>query len=144
MVAVYAGAWNASPRLRTALLPSLPRVAASVLIVEDEALVRASGVGLFADAGFRPIEAESGDDAIEVLNANSEVQLLFTDVDLPGTIDGLALAWYVRTKWPHNGIIFVSGRFVPKLRELPGGARFHQKPYDPDAVIRHARELTAA
>jgi two-component system, response regulator PdtaR len=140
MVAEYAGAYDGMRRLA----PSLLRVPASVLIVEDETLVRAMGIRLFADAGFRPIEAANGDEALERLEADTEVQLLFTDVNLPGTIDGLALAWQARDRWLHIGIVIVSGAAMPRLHELPAGCRFHRKPYNPDNVISHARELTAA
>ena len=109
MVAEYAGAYGGMRRLA----PSLSRVSASVLIVEDEALVRAMGVCLFAEAGFRPIEAANSDEALERLEADAEVQLLFTDVNLPGTIDGLALAWQARDRWPHIGII--SSSFPERL-----------------------------
>jgi CheY-like chemotaxis protein len=132
------------PRFRLPLVPSLSRVPPSVLIVEDEALVRALGVGLFVDAGFRPIEAADSDEALEILGVDSEVQLLFTDINLPGSIDGLALARQVCDRWPHIGIIFVSGRSAPQLHEFPAGCRFHGKPYDWELVVRDARELTAA
>jgi two-component system, response regulator PdtaR len=144
MLTEYAGPWNPVPRAGPPSVPSLSRVPAPVLIVEDEALVRALGVGLFADAGFRPIEAADSDEALEILGANAEVQLLFTDVNLPGSIDGLALARQVCDRWPHIGIIFVSGRSAPQLHEFPAGCRFHRKPYDWDLVVSHARELTAA
>jgi CheY-like chemotaxis protein len=72
------------------------------------------------------------------------VRLLFTDVNMPGTIDGLALARQARDRWPHIGIIVVSGQLMLKPHELPAGGRFHRKPYDPDSVVRHARDLTAA
>ena len=87
------------------LVPSLSRLPASILIVEDEALVRFLGVGMFADAGFRVIEAADSEEAFEILAADSEVQLLFTDVNLSGTIDGLALAVQVHDRWPRIGII---------------------------------------
>ena len=132
------------PRFRFPLVPSPSHVPPSVLIVEDEALVRALGVGLFADAGFRPIEAADSDEALEILGANAEVQLLFTDVNLPGPIDGLALARLVCDRWPHIGIIFVSGGSAPQLHEFSAGCRFHRKPCDWDLVVSHARELTAA
>jgi CheY-like chemotaxis protein len=122
----------------------MSRLPALVLIVEDEALVRAMGAVIFADAGFRVIEAVNGEEALEFLNADAEVRLIFTDVSLPGKIDGLALARQVRDRWPHIGIIVVSGQLMPQPYELPSGGRFHRKPYDPDAVVRHARELTAA
>jgi len=126
------------------LVSSLSRLPASILIVEDEALVRFLGVGMFADAGFRVIEAADSEEALEVLAADSEVQLLFTDVNLPGTMDGLALAAQVHDRWPHIGIIVVSGKAIPQPHELPAGCRFYRKPYDADTVIGHARELTAA
>jgi hypothetical protein len=86
------------PRFGLPLVSSLSRAPAPVLIVEDEVLVRVLGVGLFADAGFRPIEAADGEEMLEILSADSEVQLLFTDVNLPGSIDGLALARQVRDR----------------------------------------------
>jgi two-component system, response regulator PdtaR len=124
-------------------LPSLPRLAASILIVEDEALVRVLAAGMFGNAGFRVLEAANGDEALEFLDADSDVQLLFTDVNLPGTIDGLALARQVHDRWPHIGIIVVSGQPMPQPHELPIGCRFHRKPYDVNIVVRQARELTA-
>jgi len=70
--------------------------------------------------------------------------MLFIEVNMPGTIDGLAPARQVRNRWPHIGIIVVSGQSMPQPYELPAGGRFHCKPDDPDGVVRHARELTAA
>lgn len=115
-----------------------------ILVVDDEALVRFATVGIFEDAGFRMVEAVSGDQALELLTADSDVQLLFTDVTMPGAIDGLALARQVRDRWPHIAIMIVSAKPVPHAEELPAGSRFEQKPYSPDTVIRHARELTTA
>jgi CheY-like chemotaxis protein len=144
MDARNAGSWTGIPRCVLPSVPSMSRLPALVLIVEDEALVRAMGAVIFADAGFRVIEAVNGEEALEFLNADAEVRLIFTDVSLPGKIDGLALARQVRDRWPHIGIIVVSGQLMPQPYELPAGGRFHRKPYDPDAVVRHARELTAA
>jgi two-component system, response regulator PdtaR len=115
-----------------------------ILIVEDEALVRLSAAGMLADAGFRTIEAANGDEALEVLDADSDVQLLFTDVNMPGTMDGLSLARRVRDRWPHIGIMVTSSRAVSGFDGLPSGSRFEQNPYSPATVIRHARELTSA
>jgi CheY-like chemotaxis protein len=125
-------------------MSSVLHIPALVLIVEDQALVRLSGVGIFADAGFRIIEAVNSDEALEFLEADSDVQLVFTDVNMPGTIDGLALARQVHGRWPRIGIMVVSGQSMPQPHELPAGSRFHRKPYDADTVVRHARELTAA
>jgi two-component system, response regulator PdtaR len=119
------------------------RVIPLILIVEDEALVRFAAVCMFEDAGFRMMEAANSDEALELLAADSHVQLLFTDVNMPGPINGLALAQQVRERWPHIGIMVASANEVPQP-ELPIGSRFQQKPYSPDTVIRHARELTSA
>lgn len=140
----YAKPRNRIPRCVLPLVLSLARLPASILIVEDDAFVRVLGVGMLVDAGFRVIEAVDGDKALELLAADSDVQLLFTDINLPGTIDGLALARQVHDRWPHIGIIIASARPMPQLRELPAGSHFHRKPYDAEAVVRHARELTAA
>jgi CheY-like chemotaxis protein len=115
-----------------------------ILVVEDEALIRLSAVGMLEDAGFRMIEAVNSDQALELLSADSDVQLLFTDVNMPGAIDGLALARQVRDRWPHIGIMVASAIQMPQPEELPAGSRFEQKPYNPDTVVRHARELTSA
>jgi CheY-like chemotaxis protein len=86
----------------------------------------------------------NSDQALELLSADSDVQLLFTDVNMPGAIDGLALARQVRDRWPHIGIMVASAIQMPQPEELPAGSRFEQKPYNPDTVVRHARELTSA
>jgi CheY-like chemotaxis protein len=119
------------------------RIVPLILVVEDEALVRFAAVGMLEDAGFRMIEAVNGDQALELLAADSDVQLLFTDVTMPGAIDGLALARQVRARWPHIAIMIVSAKQVTRADELPPGSRFEQKPYSPDTVVRHARELTS-
>jgi two-component system, response regulator PdtaR len=140
----HAEPWSGFPRCVLPLAPSGTPDPISILIVEDEVLVRAFGAGIFADAGFRTIEAANSDEALHLLGADAKVNLLFTDVNLPGAIDGLALARQASRRWPHIGIIVVSGQSMPQPHELPAGARFHRKPYDPDIVVRHARELMAA
>jgi CheY-like chemotaxis protein len=127
------------------MLPNMTseRIVPVILVVEDEALVRLAAVGMFEDAGFRMIEAVNSDQALELLAADSDVQLLFTDVNMPGTIDGLALARQVHDRWPHIGVMVASAKQVLQPEELPAGSRFDQKPYNPDTVVRHARELTS-
>src|ERR1700722_1896200 len=100
-----------------------------ILVVEDEALVRLAAVGMLEDAGFRMIEAVNADQALELLAANPDVQLLFTDVNMPGTINGLALARQVHDRWPHIGIMVASANRVPQSDDMPAGSRFEQKPY---------------
>ena len=88
---------------------------------------------------FRIIEAANSEEALELLAMDSDVQLLFTDISMPGTIDGLALARQVHDRWPHIGIIVASAKRAPQPAELPAGSRFEQKPYGLDTIVRHAR-----
>jgi two-component system, response regulator PdtaR len=140
----FAGPWNGIPRrvLPPVLASSPPP--ATILMVEDEALVRVLGAAMLTDAGFRVVEVGDSDEALEFLESDSDVQLLFTDVSLPGAIDGLALARQVHERWPRIGIIVVSGKSLARPDELPAGGRFYRKPYDEAALVRHAHELTAA
>jgi len=115
-----------------------------ILIVEDETLVRLAAVGMLEDAGFRMVEAANSDQALELLAADSNVQLLFTDISMPGAIDGLALARMVRVRWPRIAIMVTSAMRMSRPEELPAGSRFERKPYSLDTVVRHARELTTA
>jgi CheY-like chemotaxis protein len=115
-----------------------------VLLVEDEPLVRMMGMLMFSGAGFQVLEAVDADEAWELLDAGRSVHLLFTDIHVPGLLNGLTLAYRVYRRWPRIPIIVVSGRSTPDPQQLPPGTRFHAKPYDPVKVIRHAHELLAA
>jgi CheY-like chemotaxis protein len=87
------------------------------------------------------IEAVNSGEALEALEANSDVQLPFTDVDMPGTMDGLALARQVHDRWPHIGIIVLSGKSMPQPHVQQAASSTGSSP---DTVVRHARELIAA
>jgi CheY-like chemotaxis protein len=83
-----------------------------VLIVEDEALVRMTAVDMIEEAGFEILEAANGDEAILLLEAWRDITVLFTDIEMPGSMDGLRLAQAVRARWPPIKIITTSGRCV--------------------------------
>ena len=93
--------------------------AGRVLIVEDEALVRLSARAEIEAAGFKVYEANNADEAIRILEANSDIELVFTDVDMPGSMDGVKLAHYVRTRWPPVKIIVTSGYQHVTAEQLP-------------------------
>ena len=112
--------------------PMRPSVA--VLIVEDEPLIRMGTVYLIEDAGFEVYEAGSADAAIALLELHKEIRLIFTDVDMPGSMDGLKLAHAVRNRWPPIKIIVTSGRERIAEQDLPAGGRFFAKPYDPGEI----------
>jgi DNA-binding NtrC family response regulator len=99
------------------------------LVVEDDAFVRCDLVEALTAAGFKTFEADNATRAIKVLEANSDISVVFTDIQMPGDMDGLALSQYVRERWPPTIIIISSGRYHPEADEMPKGARFLGKPY---------------
>jgi DNA-binding NtrC family response regulator len=114
----------------------------AILIVEDEPLIRLGAVRAIKDAGFEVIEAANADEAIRVLEDRSDVQVVFTDIHMPGSIDGLKLAHAVRNRWPPIKIIVTSGHGHVSEQELPEGGRFFAKPYEPKKITDTIRELT--
>jgi CheY-like chemotaxis protein len=95
-----------------------------VLIVEDEALVRMAAVGMVEEAGFEVLEATSADEAILLLEARRDITVVFTDAEMPGSMDGLRLAHAVRGRWPPIKIIATSGRYAVRDGDLPSGGLF--------------------
>ena len=106
----------------------------AVLIVEDEPLVRLCAVETVEAAGFTVIEAANADEAIRILEDRSDIHVVFTDIHMPGSMDGLKLAHAVRNRWPPIKIIVTSGRESVAEQELPAGGRFFAKPYDPAQI----------
>lgn len=106
----------------------------AVLIVEDEFLLRMDAASFIEDAGFAVYEASNADEAIRVLETNDNIRLVFTDISMPGSIDGLKLAHYVRGRWPPIKLIVTSGHFSPSNEELPTGTSFIAKPYQRERV----------
>lgn len=115
--------------------------AAVVLIVEDDGLLRELAAELLADAGFVALEAADAGQAIAVLEVRSDVAAIFTDINLPGPMDGLQLAHMVRGRWPAIKILVASGRVRPMRSELPPRSVFLEKPYGGAAVIAHLHGL---
>jgi CheY-like chemotaxis protein len=115
----------------------------NVLLVEDEALVRAIISAHLRDEGFRVIEAAAAADAIALIEQHLEIDVLFTDVNMPGAIDGLDLAVEVRRSRPHIHVIMTSGRGV-RASAVPAGAVFFQKPYSVVAVAQLMRDMVKA
>ncbi|KPF73838.1 hypothetical protein IP88_08405 [alpha proteobacterium AAP81b] len=116
---------------------------ATVLIVEDEALVREVTGIEFEEAGFRVVVAGDGTEALAKLAADASIDLLFTDISLPGGIDGWTIALRARALRPTLPVIYATG-YSPDAIKLVPGARFYKKPYLPTTIIAAARELIAA
>jgi CheY-like chemotaxis protein len=116
----------------------------AVLVVEDEYLVRMDTASFLESAGFIVYEAENAADAICSLEVHKEIRLIFTDINMPGSMDGLALARYVRGRWPPVKIIVTSGYMKIRDDDLPPGALFVEKPYYPKNIADKMNELIAA
>lgn len=112
-----------------------------ILVVEDESLVRMMAVDIFEEAGFKVVEASSGEQALRLFEECESLTALFTDVDLANSIDGFYLARVVHEAHPDMPIIIVSGQYVAKNGDLPAGARFIPKPYNPELVTATLNEM---
>jgi len=118
-----------------------PKTRAVVLIVEDEPLLRMLAVEAVEDAGFVALEACDADEAVALLESRTDIAVLFTDINMPGSMDGLKLAHAVRDRWPPIKILLVSGQIRPQESELPLNSCFVPKPYGIDAMVAELRSL---
>ena len=113
-----------------------------ILVVEDEWLLRMDAAEMIIAAGFEVVEAIDADQAIEILESRCDIAMVFTDVQMPGSMDGLKLARAVRGRWPPIKIIATSGLVDVGEKDLPEGGRFLSKPYRPHELTTVLRELT--
>ena len=114
-----------------------------VLIVEDEPLVRMMVIELFEDEGFEVLEAANADEALAIFGRRQDVALLFTDVEMPGSLDGYALARWAKVNRPAVKTMIVSGRAMPRDGDVPDGATFVGKPYNHVDVMRRDQTMMA-
>ena len=115
-----------------------------VLIVEDEFLLRMDAVDMIEAAGFEVVEAANADDAIEILESRPDITVVFTDIQMPGSMDGLKLAAAIRGRWPPIKIVATSGIVDVRKVDLPEGGRILPKPYSAAEIVGTLRELTGA
>lgn len=112
------------------------------LVADDDGLIRMDAMDMLEDAGFRTFEASDGDTAIALLAQNHAlIVLLFTDVQMPGSRDGFAVARETARQWPHIAIVVASGQVQPGPDDMPDGARFIGKPFTADMVHDHLKEI---
>jgi CheY-like chemotaxis protein len=114
-----------------------------VLLVEDDVMIRLNAAQLIEEAEFDVIEAANADEAIAILEVRTDITILFTDIQMPGSMDGLKLAAAVKGRWPPIKIIATSGLVDVQLEQLPDGGRFLPKPYNLDQLMGMLKELTA-
>ena len=116
-----------------------------VIVVEDEAIIRMVLTDALTDAGFEVLEASHALEAVAVLKLEGKrVHALFTDIHMPGEMDGLMLAHHTRSRWPGISLLVTSGLARPMTADMPIGTRFIPKPYDISNVTRHIREMAQA
>jgi CheY-like chemotaxis protein len=116
----------------------------TVLLVDDEDLVRMVGADILEQGGFKVIEAANASEALAYLERDAEVMVLFTDVNMPGTPDGFGLAKLVHERWPQVKILVASGQAAPGPDDLPQDGLFLSKPYRADDLLTRLRQLIAA
>jgi two-component system, response regulator PdtaR len=114
-----------------------------VLVVEDDFLNRLHAVNLVEDAGYIAVEASNADEAITILEARKDIRIVFTDIDMPGSMDGLKLAHAIRERWPPIELILTSGHFNLNDDEIPERGRFFPKPYRDQEIISALQHFVA-
>jgi two-component system, response regulator PdtaR len=114
-----------------------------ILVVEDDFLIRMHAVEMVRLGGFDVVEAGNADEAIEILEVRFDITVVFTDVQMPGSMDGLKLAAAIRGRWPPIRIVATSGMVEVTEDDLPPGSRFLPKPYSERQVVGALRDLTA-
>jgi CheY-like chemotaxis protein len=122
----------------------MTRIRPMILIVEDEFLLRLDSAETIENAGFEVIQAANADEAIAILKARPDIHVVFTDIQMPGSMDGLKLARFVRDRWPPIKIVATSGRVMVGDDDLPDGSVFLPKPYRGAEVVATLRDMTRA
>jgi len=121
---------------------SLPKTPTTVLIVEDEAILRLELSGRLTEMGFAVLSADDADAAIPLLETHPEIRVLFTDIKMPGSMDGVRLAHQARRRWPPIKIIVASGMIDTDLTTLPDDSIFLSKPYPPEDLAGALAQIT--
>lgn len=122
---------------------AMPPASLVVLVVEDEPLQRMMAVDLVEEAGFEALHVASAADAVLILETRLDIRVVFTDIDMPGGLNGMHFAAAVRDRWPPIELIIVSGKRRPLPEELPARGVFFQKPYKRDEVTATMRRMMA-
>ena len=117
------------------------RRSTNVLVVEDELVLRIRAVDIVEDAGFTAIEAVNADNALSILESRSDISLLFTDIQMPGKLDGLMLAHAVNKRWPAIKIVLVSGQIKLADEDKPTDSRFFGKPLEVKHMIAELQQM---
>jgi len=115
----------------------------SILVVDDEALIRMTTMDIVEDAGYRALEAANADEAVLLLERRPQIVAVLTDINMPGSMDGLQLSRLIRDRWPLIGLVITSGRHLVKAGQMPAGAQFIAKPYTPNEIVSALQNCAA-
>lgn len=115
-----------------------------VLVVEDEPLIRLSAIQMVEDAGYAAVEAHDALEAVRILDSRPDIRIVFTDIDMPGAMNGLLLAAAIRDRWPPIEIILTSGALVPAAALMPDRGLFLPKPYTQTQLETAFSQIEAA
>ena len=130
-----------TPKAHVMMVLDHSGIPAVVLVVEDEMLLRMRAVDMVEDAGYTSVEAVDADEAVAILESRSDIALMFTDIQMPGSMDGLRLAHAVRERWPPIKIILVSGQLQPATIDIPADSRFYGKPLEAKEMIAEMQNM---
>ena len=119
----------------------VPLVERSILVVDDEPMIRLNLADFFEGEGYTVYEASDADDAIAILQANSGVRIVLTDIQMPGSMDGVKLAHFIAERFPPSLLIVASGALRPSAADLPPHTMFIAKPFDPRLVLQEIERL---
>src|SRR6202158_4188765 len=130
-----------TPKAHVMMVLDHSGIPAVVLVVEDEMLLRMRAVDMGEDAGYTSVEAVDADEAVAILESRSDIALMFTDIQMPGSMDGLKLAHTVHERWPPIKIMLVSGQLKPANIDIPADSRFYGKPLEATEMIAEMRNM---
>src|SRR5205085_1033219 len=131
-------------KARRSMAPGPTEALANVLVVEDEMVLRMRAVDIVEDAGFTAVQAVNADEALSILESRSDISLLFSDIQMPGSMDGLKLAHAVHHRWPSIKIILVSGQVNVSDADTPTDSRFFGKPLEVKRMIAELQAMAGA
>jgi two-component system, response regulator PdtaR len=113
----------------------------TVLVVEDEFLIRVNTVEMVEEAGYEAVEATNADEGLAMLERRDDVAVVVTDINMPGSMNGLELAQVIAENWPRVRVVLTSGRFFLRDEDLPDNDRFILKPYDSAQIANVLHDL---
>ncbi len=113
----------------------------TILVVEDEPIIRMNAVAMIEDAGYDVLEASNADDAITLLETRPQIRVVFSDIEMPGSMDGLKLIHAIRKRWPPAVLILASGRVSPLVDDMPERTVFLRKPYVDNDLLKVLAEV---